>query len=330
MSALCKDPSTGRWVVFEAGPQLHWPCATSCPFCGGNEAMTPPEIIAWGPAGGARNQTGWCVRVVANVRPALRIEEPLRRKADGIYDAASGTGAHEIVIETPDHLASLSQLSSAHIALVLAAWAQRIGDLKRDKRIRSVFVFKNHGLMSGASIPGHTHSQVIGLPVTPQALKEMLDGARAHFKLKERCVYCDILREELEAERRLIATTERFVAIAPYASRHPYECWILPREHSADFEISDPDMLSDLAGMLKTLLERLESVLPEPAYNLFLYSSPNRDRRTGYWTTLGQDFHWHIVILPRLTQVAGFEVGTGCYANAMTPELAASTLRGVS
>lgn len=327
MSFLRKDPSTGRWVVFEDGPQEPRPVATTCPFCSGNEARTPPEIAAWGPPGRRANRPGWQVRVVANVRPALRIEEPLTRKAERMYDAVSGTGAHEIVIETPEHRDSLSGLSSEHVALVLAAWAERIRDLKRDKRIRSVFVFKNQGVMAGAAIPGHAHSQVIGLPVTPKALKEMLNGARAHYRLKERCVYCDILREELEMDRRVIRTSERFVAIAPYASRHPYECWILPREHSPDFETSDADAFLDLATLLKGLLQRLEATLPEPAYNLFLYSGPSRDRRPGYWSTLDQDFHWHIAILPRLTEVAGFEVGTGFFANSVPPELAAAMLR---
>jgi len=285
MSLLRKDPSTGRWVVFEDRPQEPRPVATACPFCAGNEAMTPPEIAAWGPPGRRANQPGWEVRVVANVRPALRIEEPLVRKAE------------------------------------------RIRDLKRDTRIRSVFVFKNHGLMAGAAFPGHAHSQVIGLPVTPKALKEMLEGAREHYRLKERCVFCDILREELETGRRVIAASELFVAIAPYASRHPYECWVLPREHSPDFETSAPDAWLNLAALLKALLERLEAALPEPAYNLFLYSGPSRDRRPGYWATLDQDFHWHIAILPRLTEVVGFEVGTGFYANPVIPERAAATLR---
>lgn len=328
MSHLRKDPNTGRWVVFEDEPLQPEPLLTPhCPFCTGNEAMTPPEIAAWGPPGRLTNGPGWDVRVVANLRPALRIEEPLTLKAEGMYDTASGTGAHEIVIETPEHLDSLSALSCDSIALVLAAWAERVRDLKRDQRIRSVFVFKNHGLLAGAAVPGHTHSQVIGLPVTPRALKEMLEGARAYYRLKERCVYCDILREELERKRRLIKVSGRFVAIAPYASRHPYECWILPREHSADFETSDSSAFLELASMLKALLQRLEAVLSEPAYNLFLYSGPSRDRRAGYWTTLEQDFHWHIAILPRLSQVAGFEVGTGFYANSVTPELAAATLR---
>jgi UDPglucose--hexose-1-phosphate uridylyltransferase len=244
-----------------------------------------------------------------------------------MYDLASGTGAHEIVIETPEHGIRLSQLPQDQVACVLNAWASRIADLKRDSRIRSVFVFKNQGVLAGAALPSHAHSQVIGLPVTPKALKEILDGAKAHFRLKERCVFCDILREELEAGRRIIATSERFAAIAPFASRHPYECWLLPREHATDFETTESEALLELAGLLKSLLGRLERALPEPAFNLFLYSGPNRDSRPGYWTTLGQDFHWHIAILPRPAQVAGFEVGTGFYSNPVSPEVAAMELR---
>lgn len=327
MSALRKDPCTGRWVVLED----LWPVRPlepgACPFCAGNESLTPPEIAAWGSTGRGPNLAGWKVRVVANLRPALRIEEPLARRAERMYDAASGTGAHEIVIETPEHEDRLSQLSREHIALVLSAWAARITDLKRDRRIRAVFVFKNQGVMAGAALPSHAHSQIIGLPVTPKALKEILDGARTHFRIKERCVFCDILREELEDGRRVIETSEHFAAIAPFASRHPFECCILPREHTPDFETTGSDALLDLAGLLKSLLRRLESTLAEPAFNLFLYSGPNRDSRPGYWTTLDQDFHWHIAVLPRPTQVAGFEVGTGFYSNPVSPERAAAELR---
>lgn len=327
MSALRKDPCTGRWVVLEDPWQVRPVGTGACPFCAGNESLTPPEIAVWAPPGRSPNLPGWEVRVVANLRPALRIEEPLTRRAERMYDAASGTGAHEIVIETPEHEDRLSQLSRGRIALVLAAWAARIADLKRDLRIRAVFVFKNQGVMAGATLPSHSHSQIIGLPVTPKALKEILDGARSHFRLKERCVFCDILREELEDGRRVIATSEYFVAIAPFASRHPFECWILPREHSPDFETADSNVLLDLAGLLKMLLRSLEATLPEPAFNLFLYSGPNRDSRPGYWTTLDQDFHWHIAVLPRPAQVAGFEVGTGFYSNPVSPEAATAELR---
>ena len=327
MSSLRKDPCTGRWVVLEDPGQAVSAPHAECPFCSGHEGMTPPEIAAWGTQGRSPNQPGWRVRVVANLRPAMRIEEPLARRAEWMYDTVSGTGAHEVVIETPDHRRRLSELSQDHIALVLTAWSERIRDLKRDRRIRSVFVFKNQGLMAGAALPEHAHSQVIGLPVTPKALKEILQGARAHYQLKERCVFCDILREELEREQRLVATSDAFVAMTPFASRHAYECWVLPRKHSPDFETIDTQALLELAGLMKSLLGGLEASLPEPAFNLFLYSGPNRDRRPGYWTTLEQDFHWHIVILPRPDQVAGFEVGTGFYSNRVSPEQAAAELR---
>jgi UDPglucose--hexose-1-phosphate uridylyltransferase len=289
--------------------------------------MTPPEIVAWGRPNRRANGPGWDVRVVPNARPLLRIEGSLERHADRIYDTTSGTGAHEIVIETPRHERSLVALSAAQVVLVLRAWAERIRDLKKDPRFRCIFVFKNQGALAGAWLPDHAHSQVMGLPVTPKALKEILDGARQHYQLKERCVFCDILREELEHEERVVQVTDHFVSLAPFASRYPYEFWILPREHAADFESAEPAVLEDLAGLLLASLARLEDILPEPAYNLFLYSSPNRDARKGYWTTLEQDFHWHVAVMPRTSAVAGFEVGSGFYANPVLPEDAARMLR---
>jgi UDPglucose--hexose-1-phosphate uridylyltransferase len=327
MSVLRRDPTTNRWVIFGDPPPAVRSPGDACPFCAGHESMTPTEIVAWGPPQRRPNAPGWQVRVVPNARPLLRIEGALERHADLIYDTTSGTGAHEIVIETPEHVRTLAGLPKAQVALVLKAWAERIRDLKKDPRFRSIFVFKNQGTLAGAWMPDHSHSQVMGLPVTPKVLKEILDVARAHYRDKERCVFCDILREEQEYGQRLVQVSEHFVALAPYASRCPYEYWILPREHSADFETSEPAQLDDLAGMLLTTLARLEDILAEPAYNLFLYSSPNRDSRKGYWTTLSQDFHWHIAVMPRLVQTAGFEVGSGLYANPVLPEDAARMLR---
>ena len=327
MSLLRRDPTNGRWVVFGDPPPPARIAGEPCPFCEGHESSTPPEIIAWGRPDRRRDGPGWQVRVVPNARPLLRIEAPLERHADGIYDTTSGTGAHEIVIETPQHHRSLTSLSRAQVKLVLQAWAERILDLKRDPRFRSIFVFKNQGVRAGAWMPDHAHSQVMGLPVTPKVLKEILEGARRHYQLKERCVFCDVLREELEREQRVILVTEHLVALAPYASRDPYEYWILPREHAADYESSAPEVLEDLADLLIRSLARLEDILPEPAYNLFLYSSPNRGGRKGRWATLEQDFHWHIQVMPRIAQVAGFEVGSGLYANAVLPEDAARMLR---
>jgi UDPglucose--hexose-1-phosphate uridylyltransferase len=327
MSFLRRNPITGRWVVFSDAAEPAPVPEGACPFCEGNERLTPPEIIAWGPQGRAPDSPGWRVRVVPNAEPMLRIESKLELRAEGMYDTVSGTGAHEIVVETPEHRKSMADLTREQVALVLAAYSERISDLKQDARFRAVFVFKNQGVASGAGFPGHTHSQVIGLPVTPKALKEILVGARQHFQIKERCVFCDILNEELDREVRVVGTSEHFAAIAPFASRHPFEVWILPRRHAPDFETIDDAERLDLAGILISVLGRLERTLPEPAYNLFLYSGPNRKPQPHRWKTLPTDFHWHIEILPRLFREAGFEVGSGFYANAVTPEQAAAVLR---
>ena len=331
MSVLRRDPVTARWVVLaDAPPSVRAP-GGPCPFCEGNEHLTPREVFALERRPREPDQPGWSVRVVPNARPLLRIEAPLERQADRIYDTASGTGAHEIVIETPEHRSSLAELPPAQVALALRAWGARIKDLKGDPRFRSIFIFKNQGLLAGAWMPGHAHSQVIGLPVTPKTLKEILQGARTHYRLKERCVFCDILLEELDAGTRIIEATDRFVALAPYAPRHPFESWILPRAHNPDFEEADAADFDDLATLVVALLGRLERVLPEPAYNLFLYSGPNRAGQPAKkWTTLADDFHWHIQILPRLMHETGFEVGSGFYANSVTPEQAAAALRATS
>ena len=331
MSVLRRDPVTGRWVVLADGPLPVRLPDGPCPFCEGNEHLTPSEVFAWERRPRAPGQPGWSVRVVPSERPLLRIEAGLERQADRIYDTASGTGAHEIVIETPEHRGSLAELPPAQVGLVLRAWAARIKDLKGDSRFRSIFVFKNQGLLAGAWMPGHAHSQIIGLPVTPKALKELLQGARRHYQLKERCVFCDILLEELDGGTRIIEITDRFVALAPYAPRHPFEIWVVPRAHHIDFEDSDGADFDDVAALLVSLLGRLERVLPEPAYNLFLYSGPNRSGQpTKKWPTLADDFHWHIQILPRLMHETGFEVGSGLYANTVTPEQAAAALRAPS
>ncbi len=324
---LRRDPTSGRWVVFRDQPGAPLPGHGRCPFCEGNEDLTPPEIVAWGRPGESPNRPGWRVRVVPSAEPLLRVELPLERRADAIYDFASGTGAHEIVIETPEHRASLAELPLDQVQRVLQAYAQRMSDLKGDRRLRSIFIFKNQGAKAGARMPEHSHAQVIGLPVTPKVLKEILKEAHGYYQLHERCAFCDIVSEELERDVRLVATTPGFVAIAPYAARVPFETWILPRGHEPDFEAAEPAVLGDLAGLLIALLARLERVLPEPAYNLFLYSGPNRRAEPGRWRTLAQDFHWHIQILPRVAQPAGFELGSGFYANSITPEQAAAALR---
>jgi UDPglucose--hexose-1-phosphate uridylyltransferase len=236
-----------------------------------------------------------------------------------MFDKMNGVGAHEMVIESPSHAASLIDLSERRIEDVLWACRERIVDLKRDHRLRYIVVFKNHGPAAGAVLE-HSHCQLIALPVTPKRVREEIDGARAYFAFRERCVFCDILRQESNSSVRMVAETDHFAALEPYAPRFPFETWILPKDHNSHFEEEPPGNFSNLAWILKSTLRKLDKVLEQPAYNFAIHSSPVQEERTAH-------YHWHIEIMPRLTRVAGFEWATGFYINPTPPEEAAAFLR---
>jgi UDPglucose--hexose-1-phosphate uridylyltransferase len=328
MPELRKDPITGRWVIIATDrvrrpsdfsrESVPPPSARFCPFCYGSEQKTPPEVLAYRQQGPA-NSPGWSVRVVPNKFPALGIEGDLNRQGDGIYDKMNGIGAHEVIIETPDHKASLSDMPEKQIEEVLWAFRDRINDLKRDQRFRYIVVFKNYGEAAGASLE-HPHSQLIALPVIPKRVREELEGARNYFEFKERCIYCDIMRQETAAGVRLVAETDRFLVVAPYAPRFPFETWIMPKKHESHFENSDAPTLQNLAWMVRSTLRKIEKVLERPAYNFIVHSAPVQDPSLAY-------YHWHIEIIPKLTKVAGFEWGTGFYINPTPPEESAKFLR---
>jgi len=326
---LRKDPITGRWVII-ATERAKRPSdfvrdkveirgSGFCPFCYGNEAKTPPEIIAYRSDGSLRNSPGWSLRVVANKFPALGIEGSLNRQGEGLYDKMSGIGAHEVIIETPDHQKTLAMLSPRQIEDVLWAYRDRILDLKKDRRFKYIMIFKNHGEAAGASLE-HTHSQLIALPVVPKRVREETDGARDYFRFKERCIFCDIIRQELESGIRVIANTPTFIAIAPFAPRFPFEIWIMPRVHQSAFEDSQRQEFEQLAVMLKDMLVRLDKVLDFPAYNYIIHTSPIPE-------SPNEHYHWHLEIMPKLTKIAGFEWGTGFHINPTPPEESAKFLR---
>jgi len=263
------------------------------------------------------------VRVVPNKFPALQIEGALDRRGEGLYDKMNGIGAHEVVIETPEHNRDLADLPVEHIQAVLDAYRERLIDLHKDKRLRYVLIFKNHGGPAGATLE-HTHTQLIALPIIPKQLQEELEGARRYYELKERCVFCDIVAQESASDngRRVVSTTDRFIAIAPYAPRFPFETWILPRRHDASFHQVEggPDEMRELAGILKDTLQRLNLALERPPFNFVIHTSPVSDGDLEY-------YHWHLEIMPKLTRVAGFEIGSGFYINPTPPEDAAQYLR---
>ena len=339
MSELRHDPVSRRWVIIAsersrrpsdftpANEPLH--DARFCPFCPGHEDRTPPEIAAVRPPGSPPNAPGWEARVIPNKYPALTIEGEPERRGIGLYDRMRGIGAHEVVVETPRHDVQMADMDRTQIEKVLGLYQDRLRDLSRDARFKYLLIFKNHGSAAGATLD-HPHTQIIGTPVTPRAISVELESARAHYHLKERCLFCDLIAQEIDARERIVSIDEHFVVVAPYASRFPFEVHVLPRRHCHSFAEEPRSTLSALAGVLRDLLARLKAVLRDPPYNFVVHTSPNTEtvvKRANYWNTLRVDFHWHVEVLPRLTKVAGFEWGSGFYINPTAPEEAATFLR---
>jgi UDPglucose--hexose-1-phosphate uridylyltransferase len=320
---------TGRWVIIstrrrkrpndfriERSTALG---GSYCPFCPGREDMTPPEVLAFRQQGGAANGPGWDLRVVPNKFPALQVEGTLDREGEGLFDRMNGIGAHEVIIETPDHTRTLATMSEPEIERILWAFRERVLDLKKDRRFRYILIFKNHGAAAGASLE-HPHSQLIALPIVPDFVREELDGAKHHYADKERCVFCDIIRQEIADDRRIIQEDADIIALAPYAPRFAFETWILPRRHGARFEEAPRQEYEGLARMLKSVLTRMNRTLENPSYNLIIHSSPFSEETSDF-------YHWHVELMPKLTRTAGFEWGTGFYINPTSPEEAAQVLR---
>ena len=328
MPELRKDPITGRWVIIATDrprrpgdfvrEQVVLRGARACPVCPGSEDKTPPEVLAYR-NGGAANEPGWTLRVIPNKFPALRVEGSMERHGEGLYDKMTGIGAHEVIIESADHALTLADMPEKRVEDVFWAFRDRALDLKKDRRLRYILLFKNHGEAAGSSIE-HTHSQLIALPVVPKRVQEEMTGARRYYEFKERCIYCDIIRQELDTGSRVVLETDHYLAIAPYAPRFPFEAWILPRAHRSHFEDFDAPALQNLAWVFRAMLRKLDRVLERPPYNMVIHTSPIQE---------GPDpsYHWHIELIPKLTKVAGFEWGTGFYLNPTPPEEAAKFLR---
>jgi len=328
MSELRKDPVTGRWVIISTergkrpsdfGIENNKPKGGFCPFCPGNEEKTPPEIIAFRQGGSLANAPGWRLRVVPNKFPALRVEDDLNREGVGLYDKMSGIGAHEVIIETPNHDGTMATLSPQHFEEVLWAYRDRMLDLRRDKRLRYAMIFKNQGEPAGATLE-HPHSQLIALPIVPHLVVEELAGSRDYYGYKERCIFCDIIRQEIQQQERMILENAEFIVLAPFASFSPFESWILPKRHGSFFEESQVHEIQSLAWIFSETLKRLDRALHSAPYNFTLHTTPFHERNLEY-------YHWHFEIIPKLTKFAGFEWGSGFFINPTPPEEAAKFLR---
>jgi UDPglucose--hexose-1-phosphate uridylyltransferase len=343
MSELRFDPIRRRWSIIATerrfrphefkrpGPEPPGDVAT-CPFEYGNEGATPPEILALGHTARQPNAPNWQVRVVPNKFPALRVEGELIREGVGMFDRVNGIGAHEVIIETPDHARTTADMTAEEIFLVLKAWRERLVDLRRDIRIRYVLLFKNQGRDAGASLY-HPHSQLIATPIIPTAVVEELNVAREHWAHKERCIFCDFIQQERALGDRIALETDRFVLIEPFASSFPFETWLLPKQHSHDFAHCADPLLEDLARLVRDFLRRIRALLDDPPYNFILHTAPSPHPRPGqpsYWSTIQYDYHWHIEFIPRITRIAGFEWGSGYAINPTAPEEAARFLREIT
>jgi UDPglucose--hexose-1-phosphate uridylyltransferase len=337
MPELRKDPIIGRWIIIatERAKRPHDFKRTpepeengECPFCEGHEDKTPPEIYAIRKDASLKDKSGWEIRVVPSIAPLLGVEGELVRKGWGIYDIINPIGAHEVIVETPKHIANICDLEQEQISKIIATWVERSSDLEKDPRIKYVMIFKNYGREAGGGKIRHSRSFLIATPVTPKRVKEELDGSKSYYDYKDRCIFCDIIHQELYDKSRIAFESEHFLTIAPFASRFPFEIWILPKQHGCDFYKINREQVNDLAYILKLSLSRLKEILNDPPYNFIIHTAPFRKRKkVGYWKTIDEDYHWHIEIIPRLTLVAGFEWGTGFYIDPTPPEDAVKFLK---
>ncbi len=331
MSELRRDPIGGRWVIVNTDDPLKpeeygrdilkGGKSPICPFCYGNEAQTTPEIISLRDPGTQPNTPGWQVRVIPNKFPALQIEGDLDKRGLGMYDLSNGLGAHELVVETPYHEKDLCDLTVQELTNVINFYCQRTVDLERDRRFKYIMIFKNYGVSAGATIE-HPHTQIIALPMVPKNVKEEIIGAQNYFEYRDRCVFCDMLRQELQEKERIILENKNFLAFCPFVSRFPFEIWIMPKKHAKYFCQTPYEEIPDLAVILQGIVAKVKKVFGDISYNFIIHTSPSNSEGENT-----DSYHWHLEFLPILTRVAGFEWGTGFYIVPTPPEIAAKLLK---
>lgn len=326
-----KDPVIGQWVIVRTtdswGPDQYEQedhylrQAPTCQFCPGKEYFTPPEVDAIRSSGSHPNGKGWSVRVVPNKFPALRIEGNLDERRDGIFSLSNGIGAHEVVIETPEHHTHLADFSETQMIHLIHIYQRRLVDLSRDRRFKYIIIFKNYGESAGTTIE-HPHSQIIALPLIPKYVLEKMNGAHQYDTRNNRCVYCDMVEQEFRDQERIVAQNDDFLAFCPFVSRYPFECWIFPKRHCCEFARMDDRERQSLGNILRETLRRVKICLSDPSYNYYVHSSPVNDEIKG-------SFHWHIEIVPKLTHAGGLEWGAGFHIVPTDPRMAAQYLRSL-
>lgn len=328
MSQLRRDPITGRWIIvnyekvvepeeFSFEKVIKGNDVKKCPFCQGNEHLTPPEIVAHRNTG-KHNTPGWTIRVVPNKYPALEARGDLEKRGLGVFDKMNGIGDHEVIIDIPEHMRDVADISDNQAEEIIWSYISRSTDLRKDTRFKYILIFRNYGRSAGASLE-HPHSQLIALPIVPKRVNEELKSSLAYYRYKDRCVFCDILNQELSDKERIIEENKFFISFSPFVSRFPYETWIMPKRHESHFAGLQKEEVRPLGTILRNTMKKIKKLLNDPPYNYIIHTSPINGFEKEY-------YHWHIEIMPKLVTVAGFEWGSGFYVNPVPPEMAAKNL----
>ncbi|MFH1825807.1 MAG: galactose-1-phosphate uridylyltransferase [bacterium] len=335
MPELRQNPVTKEWVIIakerakrpedfahETPPPENGEKA-NCPFCPGHEDKTPPEIMSFRTFDTKPNAPGWWVRVVPNKFGALMLEGKVERhKEEDFFMVMDGFGQHEVLIESPDHDANIATMEQKQVEQIFLAYRERGQALAKDPRFEKVIIFKNHGASAGTSLR-HPHSQIIAMPITPLHIRHRLEEAMRYFDNSGKCVYCEMVEKEKKAKSRMVLETDNFAVFEPFAARSPFETWVMPKAHNSTFAGISPELCKELALVMRRVLIKIYKALKNPDYNYIFYSSPCHEHDLEY-------YHWHIKILPRVSSVAGFELGSGVYINTVVPEEAARYLRDTS
>jgi len=331
MSEIRQDPTTKEWVIIakerakrphdfvrvESRPELP-DFLPSCPFCPGNEAMTVPETLSYRD----EKTRGWRVRAFVNKFPALTPQGSTARNAEnGFLLRLDGVGVHEVIVETPVHNRPLALMEDAGVIDVLLAYQERYDALRPMPFVKSIIIFKNHGPSAGTSLR-HPHSQLVATPIVPRHIRLQHEVARSYYDDTGQCLYSDLASHELSVGERIVVETEKFVVLHPFASHRPFETWILPKARQASFCNASTEQIKELAHVLRITLLKLYRGLNNPDFNYVLDSAPIGEEDSDYYL-------WHLRIIPRLTKVAGFEIGSGVYINTALPEETAQFMRSI-
>jgi UDPglucose--hexose-1-phosphate uridylyltransferase len=334
MSELRQNRITGEWVIIaserasrpedfhthEEKPPIPEHKA-SCPFCPGNESMTPPESLADREDTEA-NAPGWQVRVIPNKYPALdpRGEATWFNEVN-FFNAVAGYGVHDVIIDHPRHDLTIATMPLADVERLFFIYRERYRQLEKNEHILLINIFRNYGRKAGASLE-HPHSQVLGTPIIPTRIQHRLNMAKEYYQIHNKCITCDMVERTLQVKERVVLNTRRFVVFQPFASQSPFETWIVPKRHCCSFGEITNNECRELAEIMRDMLWRMYSSLGDPDYNYLIQASPTNTRYR-------EKYHWYAQIIPRVTASVGFELSSGIYISTARPEETAEFLRAV-